>query len=81
MPPTWSIRVSCAGCATAAGAWKRRRRRAAGCAVRLRFDAGDEALQFALSFAGGVEAIEPPELRAKGLAGARAIIERYKEAA
>jgi|SRR5581483_9331976 len=49
--------------------------------VRLRFDAEEEALQFALSFGGAVEAIEPGELRAKVLAGARAIIERYREAA
>ena len=49
--------------------------------VRLRFDAEEEALQFALSFGGGVELIEPRELRAKVLAGARAIIERYREAA
>jgi predicted DNA-binding transcriptional regulator YafY len=48
--------------------------------VRLRFDAEAEALQFALSFGGDVEAIEPYELRAKVLAGARAILERYKEA-
>jgi predicted DNA-binding transcriptional regulator YafY len=44
--------------------------------VRLRFDVEEEALQFALSFGGQIEAIDPPELRAKVLAGAQAIIER-----
>jgi hypothetical protein len=38
--------------------------------VRLRFDAEEEAIQFALSFGGDVEAVEPHELRAKVLAGA-----------
>ncbi|MDR3702715.1 MAG: WYL domain-containing protein [Candidatus Sulfopaludibacter sp.] len=45
--------------------------------VRLRFDAEEEALQFALSFGGAVEVLEPEELRGKVLAGARAIIARY----
>ena len=45
--------------------------------VRLRFDTEEEAIQFALSFGGQIEAIEPPELRAKVLAGAQAIVERY----
>jgi predicted DNA-binding transcriptional regulator YafY len=46
--------------------------------IRLRFDAEEEALQFALSFGGQIEAIEPPELRANVLAGAQAIVERYR---
>jgi predicted DNA-binding transcriptional regulator YafY len=49
--------------------------------VRMRFDAEAEALQFALSFGGDIEVLEPDELRAKVLAGARAIMERYRPAA
>jgi predicted DNA-binding transcriptional regulator YafY len=49
--------------------------------IRLRFDAEAEAVQFALSFAGDVEVVEPRDLRAKVLSGAQAIIERYREAA
>lgn len=45
--------------------------------IRLRFDAEEEAVQFALSFGGEIEAIDPPGLRARVLAGARAIMERY----
>jgi predicted DNA-binding transcriptional regulator YafY len=44
--------------------------------VRLRFDIEEEAVQFALSFGGDVEAIEPPGLREKVFAGARAILRR-----
>ncbi len=44
--------------------------------VRMRFDTEEEALQFALSFGGQIEAIEPAELRAKVVAAAKAIIER-----
>ncbi|HVP47565.1 MAG TPA: YafY family protein [Bryobacteraceae bacterium] len=47
--------------------------------VRLRFDAEEEAVQFALSFGGDIEVIEPHELRAKALAGALAIAGIYKE--
>jgi predicted DNA-binding transcriptional regulator YafY len=47
--------------------------------VRLRFDAEEEALQFALSFGAQVVAIEPPELSAKVVAAARAIVERYTQ--
>jgi predicted DNA-binding transcriptional regulator YafY len=43
--------------------------------VKLRFDAEEEAVQFALSFGGAVEVIEPPELRDKVFAGARAILD------
>ena len=46
--------------------------------IRLRFDAEEEAIQFALSFGGQIEAIEPPELRARVVAGAQAIVERYR---
>ena len=46
--------------------------------VRLRFDVEQEAIQFALSFGGDIEAVEPPELRAKVLAGALAIVKRYR---
>lgn len=45
--------------------------------VRLRFDAEEEASQFALSFGGEIDVVEPGELRARVLAGARAIVERY----
>src|SRR5581483_1153462 len=44
--------------------------------IRLRFDIEEEAVQFALSFGGDVEVIEPPELREKVLAGARSILDR-----
>ncbi len=46
--------------------------------VRLRFDAEEEAIQFALSFGGRIEVIEPDELRAKVLAGAQAIVAIYR---
>jgi predicted DNA-binding transcriptional regulator YafY len=46
--------------------------------VRLRFDVEEEAIQFALSFGGDVEALEPHELRAKVLAGALAAAQRYR---
>jgi predicted DNA-binding transcriptional regulator YafY len=44
--------------------------------VKLRFDIEDEAVQFALSFGGDMEVIEPAELREKVVAGARAILGR-----
>jgi predicted DNA-binding transcriptional regulator YafY len=47
--------------------------------VRVRFDAEEEALQFALSFGGDVAVIEPSELRNKVVAGAYAIVRRYHE--
>jgi predicted DNA-binding transcriptional regulator YafY len=43
----------------------------------MRFDAEDEAIQFALSFGGQIEVVEPPELRAKVWAGAQAIVARF----
>ncbi|HTT64099.1 MAG TPA: YafY family protein [Bryobacteraceae bacterium] len=46
--------------------------------VRLRFDAEDEAVQFALSFGSQVEVVEPPELRAKVVAAAQEIVARYR---
>jgi predicted DNA-binding transcriptional regulator YafY len=46
--------------------------------VRMRFDTEEEALQFALSFGGQIEAIEPAELRAKVVAAGQEIIERYR---
>ncbi|HXM44638.1 MAG TPA: YafY family protein [Bryobacteraceae bacterium] len=45
--------------------------------VRLRFDVEEEAVQFALSFGGQIEAIEPPALRAKIVAGANATLARH----
>jgi predicted DNA-binding transcriptional regulator YafY len=49
-----------------------------GIRIRLRFDVEAEAVQFALSFGGAVEVIEPPELHEKVLAGARAILEKSR---
>src|SRR5580658_7746925 len=46
--------------------------------VRRRFDTEEEATQFALSFGGQIEAVEPPDLRAKVVAAAQAILERYR---
>jgi predicted DNA-binding transcriptional regulator YafY len=46
--------------------------------VRLRFDVEEEAVQFALSFGGDVEVIEPRELRVKVLAGALATAAKHK---
>ena len=45
--------------------------------VRVRFDVEEEALQFALSFGGDIEVIEPHELRARVVEGALAITARY----
>jgi predicted DNA-binding transcriptional regulator YafY len=45
--------------------------------IRLRFDAEEEGLQFALSYGANIEVIEPAELRDKVLAAARATVERY----
>ena len=45
--------------------------------IRVRFDAEEEALQFALSFGGDVEVIEPPALRNSVLDAARGTVERY----
>jgi predicted DNA-binding transcriptional regulator YafY len=41
--------------------------------VRLRFDVEEEAVQFALSFGGDIEVVEPAALRERVLVGARAI--------
>jgi predicted DNA-binding transcriptional regulator YafY len=49
--------------------------------VRLRFDVEDEAVQFALSFGGRVEVVEPAALREKVLDGARSLLARYTIAA
>ncbi len=45
---------------------------------RLRFDAEEEALHFALSFGGDIEIVEPEELRTKALERAAAIIARIR---
>ena len=42
--------------------------------VKLRFDIEEEAVQFALSFGGDVDVVEPAELKEKVYAGARAIL-------
>lgn len=46
--------------------------------VRLRFDIEEEAVQFALSFGGNVEVVEPEGLRARVLEGARATVRMYQ---
>lgn len=46
--------------------------------VRLRFDAEEEAVQFALSFGADLEVVEPGELRARVAASARAIVEQCR---
>jgi predicted DNA-binding transcriptional regulator YafY len=48
--------------------------------VRLRFDAEEEALQFALSFGGRIEVVEPAELRERVAASAEEIVARLKAA-
>jgi predicted DNA-binding transcriptional regulator YafY len=48
--------------------------------IRLRFDIEEEAIQFALSFGGAVEAIEPAGLMEKVVAGARAILDKRRVA-
>lgn len=45
--------------------------------IRMRFDAPEEALQFALSFGADAEVIDPPELRGKVLEAARGTLGRY----
>jgi predicted DNA-binding transcriptional regulator YafY len=45
--------------------------------IRVRFDAEEEALQFALSFGADAEVIEPAALRNRALEAARGTIERY----
>lgn len=42
--------------------------------IRVRFDIEEEAIQFALSFGGKIEVLEPAELRDKVFAGAGAIL-------
>jgi len=49
-----------------------------GIRVRLRFDIEEEAIEFALGFGAAVEAIEPPELRAKVTAVAEALLRLYR---
>jgi predicted DNA-binding transcriptional regulator YafY len=46
--------------------------------IKLRFDSEEEALQFALSFGPRIEAIDPPDLRAKILDSAQKIVDRYR---
>jgi len=46
--------------------------------VRMRFDAEEEALQFALTFGGNIELLEPHELRTKVLEGALAMVHKYR---
>jgi predicted DNA-binding transcriptional regulator YafY len=48
--------------------------------VKLRFDIEEEAVQFALSFGGEIEVVEPAELRARVLAGAHAILRKSQAA-
>lgn len=48
-------------------------------AVRLRFDAEEEAVQFALGFGADLEVVSPPALRERVLAAARKIPAVYRE--
>ena len=45
--------------------------------IRVRFDAEEEALQFALSFGADAEVIEPAALRNRVLEAARGTVEQY----
>jgi predicted DNA-binding transcriptional regulator YafY len=45
--------------------------------VRVRFDAEEEALQFALALGASVEVLEPPALRERVLAVAEVLVRRY----
>jgi len=49
--------------------------------VKLRFDIEEEAVQFALSFGGEIEVVEPAELAERVLAGARAILDKASQKA
>ena len=46
--------------------------------IRMRFDIEDEAIHFALSFGGEIEVLEPAGLRGRVVAGAHAILDRYR---
>jgi predicted DNA-binding transcriptional regulator YafY len=48
--------------------------------IRVRFDIEEEARQFALSFGGAIEVVEPVELREAVVAAAREIVGRYPAA-
>ncbi len=45
--------------------------------IRLRFDAEEEAQQFASSFGPEIEVVEPPALRTAVIAAAREVVKRY----
>ncbi len=45
--------------------------------IRLRFDAEEEARQFASSFGPEIEVVEPPALRSAVIAAAREVVKRY----
>jgi predicted DNA-binding transcriptional regulator YafY len=49
--------------------------------LRMRFDAEEEALQFALALGASVEVLEPVALRARVLATAESLVRRYAEPA
>jgi predicted DNA-binding transcriptional regulator YafY len=49
--------------------------------VRVRFDVAEEALHFALALGAAIEVCEPDDLRARVVAAAEAIVERYRELA
>ena len=49
--------------------------------LRMRFDAEEEALQFALALGAAVEVLEPEALRARVLATAESLVRRYAAAA
>jgi predicted DNA-binding transcriptional regulator YafY len=45
--------------------------------IRLRFDAEEEARQFASSFGPEIEVVEPPALKKAVIAAAREVVKRY----
>jgi predicted DNA-binding transcriptional regulator YafY len=45
----------------------------------MRFDAPEEARQFALAFGAALEVLEPPELRDYVITTARAVVEAYED--
>jgi len=49
--------------------------------LRMRFDAEEEALQFALALGASVEVLEPAALRARVLAAAESLVRRYADPA
>ena len=62
------------------GAWEEEKPEGALVRIRMRFDAAEEALQFALSFGADVEVLEPAELRNQVRDAALGIVKLYAQA-